>query len=483
MATQHTQVLHKGDDAELGAVSVTSLDIGGTPISATTVLLGGGDLVDLNGEADALVLDADADTTISSPTDDQIDIEIASADDFRFTANTFTALSGSTIATNTIAETTAGSGVTIDGLLVKDGGILLPSSGYIDLNGETGAIVFDADANTKIAPSADNVITITVSAADDFTISANTLTALSGSTIATNTIAETTAASGVTVDGLLIKDAGLTVGTSGVIALNGEADALTLDSDGNTSISAPTGDQIDIEIAGADDFRFVANIFRALSGSSIETNTINETTAASGVTIDSVVVKDGGLTLGTSGVLDLNGEADALTLDADGNTSISAPTDNQIDIEVNGADDFTITANTFTALSGSSILTNTISETTAASGVTIDGLLIKDGIVGTIQAITGDGAITIQNATVVASKGSAAALTLAAPTAGTHDGIQVRVVATSAQAHVITGGVDGFNAKGASGTATFGGAIGDSVTFVAHNGHWYTLSKVNVTIA
>ena len=51
---------------------------------------------DLNGEQ--LILDADADTTISSPTDDQIDIEIAGADDFTFTANTFTALSGSTIA-------------------------------------------------------------------------------------------------------------------------------------------------------------------------------------------------------------------------------------------------------------------------------------------------------------------------------------------------------------------------------------------------
>lgn len=39
-----------------------------------------GGLVDLNGVADALVLDADADTTISAPTDDQIDIEIKGVD-------------------------------------------------------------------------------------------------------------------------------------------------------------------------------------------------------------------------------------------------------------------------------------------------------------------------------------------------------------------------------------------------------------------
>lgn len=77
--------------------------------------------LDLNGGADALILDADADTTISAPNDDQIDIEVNGADDFRITANTLTALSGSTIATDTIAETTAGAGVTVDSLLIKDG--------------------------------------------------------------------------------------------------------------------------------------------------------------------------------------------------------------------------------------------------------------------------------------------------------------------------------------------------------------------------
>jgi hypothetical protein len=46
---------------------------------------------------DELVLDADADTTITADTDDQIDIKIAGADDFQFTANTFTAQSGSSI--------------------------------------------------------------------------------------------------------------------------------------------------------------------------------------------------------------------------------------------------------------------------------------------------------------------------------------------------------------------------------------------------
>lgn len=50
---------------------------------------------DLNGST--LILDEDADTSIDAATDDTIDITVAGADDFRITANTFTALSGSSI--------------------------------------------------------------------------------------------------------------------------------------------------------------------------------------------------------------------------------------------------------------------------------------------------------------------------------------------------------------------------------------------------
>ena len=102
--------------------------------------------VDINGSE--LILDADADTSITADTDDQIDIKIAGADDFQLTANTFTALSGSSIATNTISETTSGSGVTIDSVLLKDGGI--------DVNGNE--IILDADADTSITADTDDRI-------------------------------------------------------------------------------------------------------------------------------------------------------------------------------------------------------------------------------------------------------------------------------------------------------------------------------------
>jgi hypothetical protein len=82
--------------------------------------------------------------------------------------------------------------------------------------------------------------------------------------------------------------------TTAVVATSLDMDGkkLILDGDQDTSITADTDDQIDIEISGADDFQFTANDFTALSGSVISTDTINETTGANGVTIDSLNIKD-----------------------------------------------------------------------------------------------------------------------------------------------------------------------------------------------
>ena len=71
--------------------------------------------LDMNGNE--LILDADADTSITSDTDDQIDIHIAGADDCMFTANNMNILSGSTLtidsgATITNSGTASGFGIT-----------------------------------------------------------------------------------------------------------------------------------------------------------------------------------------------------------------------------------------------------------------------------------------------------------------------------------------------------------------------------------
>lgn len=64
-------------------------------------------------------------------------------------------------------------------------------------------------------------------------------------------------------------------GTGWDIGLDVGGNMIDLDADNDTSITADTDDQIDVEISGADDFRFSANTFAALSGSSIQLATGN----------------------------------------------------------------------------------------------------------------------------------------------------------------------------------------------------------------
>ena len=62
-----------------------------------------------------------------------------------------------------------------------------------------------------------------------------------------------------------------------------------------------------------------------------------------------------------------------IILDDDGDTYIEAPTDDTIDIYVGGAKDFVITANTFTAESGSTIAAQALTATTIAATSTVTG--------------------------------------------------------------------------------------------------------------
>jgi len=266
---------------------VLLIDTSVTATTATTKKVTVADLVrDMHG--DELILDADNDTSITADTDDQIDIKIAGADDFRFTPNTFTILSGSTLALAT------GSAITIAA------GVELPTyvmAGSLDLNGQS--LLLDPAGTSSISAAVDGTINIVVAGATDFTITANTLTVPNGSTIVFS--------------------------ATSTLDMNGQE--LILDADGNTSITADTNDQIDIRVGGADDFRFTPNVFLVLNGSSVVFN--------------------------VTSTLDMNGQK--IILDANADTSLHADTDNQIDIEIGGADDFRFTANNFVVLAGSTI--------------------------------------------------------------------------------------------------------------------------------
>lgn len=76
------------------AVTIVTTASGGWTIEGINFDAG---IADFNGIADCIVLDADGDTHISAPVDDQIDIAIAGSDDFTFTANAFNVLSGSAV--------------------------------------------------------------------------------------------------------------------------------------------------------------------------------------------------------------------------------------------------------------------------------------------------------------------------------------------------------------------------------------------------
>lgn len=104
--------------------------------------------------------------------------------------------------------------------------------------------------------------------------------------------------------------------------------------------------------------------------------------------------------------------------------------------------------------------------------------------VGPIQVASADGAITIKSGCVMITKATAAALTLAAPTAGVDDGKQLTIIDTYGAAHTVTQTSPGFNAGSTSSdVGTFGGAKGDGLMLLAFQGVWLVLNNVNVTLA
>ncbi len=136
-------------------------------------------------------------------------------------------------------------------------------------------------------------------------------------------------------------------------------------------------------------------------------------------------------------------------------------------------------ANIFRALSGSVIETNTINETTSASGVTIDGALLKDGrsnLGRQVQELTVSGAISIKSGLVLLNHASVIiAATLAAPVAG-DELIIVDNSATGTAAHTVTlpGSVTW---DGTTQIATFN-ALGEALHVVAISAtRWYIIDN------
>src|SRR3990167_8501731 len=122
------------------------------------------DSVDVNGKADAIILDADADTTISSPTDDQIDVEVGGT----------------------------------DRLTVTSAGIVMNGTAVIDLAGGADALVLDADNDTTISSPTADTIESEVGGADVIVVTATAITLADAVNIAANATTGTKLGTAVT---------------------------------------------------------------------------------------------------------------------------------------------------------------------------------------------------------------------------------------------------------------------------------------------
>ena len=127
----------------------------GTDVTDTNI--GGVGAYDLNGAE--LTLDADADTSITASTDDQIDFEIAGADDFTMTANAFNVLTGSHATFADSANAKFGTGN--DMLMYHDGSnsYITNAVGALKIATETSGIALTIGHTTSETTIADNLTT------------------------------------------------------------------------------------------------------------------------------------------------------------------------------------------------------------------------------------------------------------------------------------------------------------------------------------
>ncbi len=237
--------------------SGTGITFGVSEKTTRLVYSDGTNLVDagfggsLDIEGRELVLDADGDTTLTADTDDQIDIKIAGADDFQFTANTFTAQSGSSI-------------------VVPDGGLTFGSTAITStaaelnlLDGVSGLVQADLTklaaldataAELNIVDGGTSATSTTVADADRVVLNDNgTMVQVAVTDLAAYFDDEITAMPNLTSVGTLTTltvDSIIINGTN--IGHTSDADALAIDSSGNVTASQNLVVTGDLTVSGDD---------------------------------------------------------------------------------------------------------------------------------------------------------------------------------------------------------------------------------------
>lgn len=105
------------------------------------------------------------------------------------------------------------------------------------------------------------------------------------------------------------------------------------------------------------------------------------------------------------------------------------------------------------------------------------------GPVGQLQLLTTNGALPVVTGNYVVTKAGVLADTLAAPTAGSQDGVIIQISSTTANAHTLT--ATGLFQCGTSSVnlATFAAQAGAGLVLMSYNGKWIVLSSVGITFS
>ena len=130
---------------------------------------------------------------------------------------------------------------------------------------------------------------------------------------------------------------------------------------------------------------------------------------------------------------------------------------------------------------GTQTLTNKTLTAPVIGAATGTSLTLTAGVTEGVTTISGDGAVTLASGTVVLTKGSAAAITVAAPSS--QDGTKIRIISNSDYAHVVTftGSTLLDGTTGANLTVTMTAFKGSAIEVVAVGTKWLLVSSSNVT--
>ncbi len=211
-------------------------------------------------------------------------------------------------------------------------------------DGVTGTTQSSGDNSTKVATTA--YVDAQVATSDALsevlavgnTTGSTNIVVSNGQSITTNTIAETTSGSGVTIDGVLIKDNAITA--------SGEIDGGSLDISGNADIDGTLEtDALSINGTTVTSTAAELNILDGVTSTAAELN-YNDTGASVGTVVASkTVTVDSNKDVSSFRNITLTGELDAATLDISGDADIDGTLEADA-ITVNGTALATVIAGT-----------------------------------------------------------------------------------------------------------------------------------------